>query len=127
MKIHLHFCKVKGLIPKWLQTVCVCENFGLQSKVVNAECAEWLNFLCASLSKVIKKPFQVEDFPQGNSRNTAALKRGVEKRRNKKVQRLSVCCVEDGGDILYKPEVRQGSSSMKRRRDWAFISACSCS
>lgn len=52
--------------------------------MVNAECAEWLNFLCASLSKVIKKPFQVEDFPQGNSRNTAALKRGVEKRRNKK-------------------------------------------
>lgn len=34
-------------------------NFGLQNRVVNAECAERLNFLCAGLSKVIKKPFQV--------------------------------------------------------------------
>lgn len=59
MKIHLHFSKVKVSIPKWLQTVCMYENFGLQDRVVNAECAEWLNFLCAGLSKVIKKPFQV--------------------------------------------------------------------
>lgn len=59
MKIHLHFSKVMESIPKWLQTMYVYENFGLQNTVVNAECAEWLNFLRAGLSKVIKKPFQV--------------------------------------------------------------------
>lgn len=128
MKIHLQFCKVKGLIPKWLQTVCMCKNFGLQSKVANAECAEWLNFLCAGLSKVIKRPFQVADFPQGNSRNTPVLK-GREKeyggekgtiKRDRNVQMLSVCCTETGGDILCKPEVRQGSSNGKGRERLGF-------
>lgn len=40
---------------------------------------------------------------------------------------LAMCCIEAGGNILYKPEVRQGSSSRNGRRDWAFISASSCS
>lgn len=49
--------------------------------MVNAECAEQFNFLCVGLGKVIKRGFQVGDFPQGSPRNTAALK-GREEGRN---------------------------------------------
>lgn len=84
-------------------------------------------------ARLLRSPFKFKTFPR-ETPETQKLKRRERQRRGKlriksdwNVPVFAMCCIEAGGGVLYKPKVRQGSSSRNGRREWAFISACSCS